>query len=160
MRVKSTILKLIITLILAILLSVILLPHWLEYFRPQWVLLLLVYWALYADNKVGVGIAWFLGLLLDLLSGSILCEHALGLVIISYIAIVFQRQIRMFPVWQQAGVVFVFTLIYLGLIFWIQSIASSAPSLGMFWMTSITTAVFWPLVVKVLNTRQQRLDTL
>ena len=39
------------------------LPGWLDPFRPEWVALVLIYWCMAVPNRVGVGVAWIVGLL-------------------------------------------------------------------------------------------------
>lgn len=160
MPVKRNTKNIIFSLVIAVLLSIFILPSWAQYFRPQWLLMVLIYWALFSDDKVGVFVAWCFGVLLDLLQGSILCEHAIGMVIVIYIVLKLQRQIRMFPVWQQAGAVLILNLLYLGIIFWIQSVVSKAPTSWMFWFSAFTTALLWPWLVAILNSRQRRIEAL
>ena len=53
------------TLFVAFMLTIMPLPEWAIEFRPDWVTLVLVYWAMALPARVGVTIAWFAGLMLD-----------------------------------------------------------------------------------------------
>lgn len=150
----------IVSFIVAFVLSIVVLPAWLESFRPLWVLLVVIYWALYLDNSVGVISAWFLGLLLDLLNSSLLGEHAIGMALVAFLVLQMQRQLQMFPMWQQMAAVFIFSILYLGFIFCAQVLISQAPHYGMFWIPAVVTALIWPWVAAMLHTRQQRFEAL
>ena len=58
-----------VTFIAALLLTIIPLPDWARYLRPDWVGLVLIYWCLALPERVGVSTGWFMGLLVDLLTG-------------------------------------------------------------------------------------------
>ena len=68
------------------------LPIILNAFRPDWLILIIFYWVLAVPHRVSVVHAFILGLLLDLLLGSILGIHALLFSIQAYaISINYQR---------------------------------------------------------------------
>ena len=50
--------------------------------RPAWVALVLVYWCMAAPDQVGVVAGWTTGLLLDVMTGTLLGQHALGLSVV------------------------------------------------------------------------------
>ena len=66
------------TFVIALLLTVIPLPDWARYLRPDWVGLVLIYWCMALPERVGVTTGWFMGLLVDLLTGTVLGQHALS----------------------------------------------------------------------------------
>ncbi len=47
----------------ASLLLVMPLPNWLEYYRPEWMALVVIYWAMALPHKIGLASAWALGFL-------------------------------------------------------------------------------------------------
>ena len=81
-------------------------PAELGYVRPDWVALVLIYWVIALPHRVGVVTAWVMGLMMDILIGSLIGQHALGYIIIVYIAASLYQRLRMFSVWQQAAVLF------------------------------------------------------
>jgi rod shape-determining protein MreD len=142
----------VLSIVIAIFLAILILPHWAQYFRPQWILLVLIYWSLYSSGRIGAGVAWCLGILLDLLNGTLLGEHALALTLVIYLVIKLQRQIRMFPMMQQIIMVFIISLIYLAIIYILQSIFDVSPSGGfLYWITAAISAICWPWVSRLLN---------
>ena len=54
-----------ITLFIAIVLTIIPLPEWARYIRPEWVMLVLIYWCMATPARINVGIAWLMGLIFD-----------------------------------------------------------------------------------------------
>ena len=90
------------TFLVAILLAVVPTPGALGMFWPDWVAIVLVYWCIAIPERLGIGIAWMIGLLLDGLYGSLLGEQALAKALIAYLALRFYLRLRLFPRWQQA----------------------------------------------------------
>ncbi|HDN69117.1 MAG TPA: rod shape-determining protein MreD, partial [Gammaproteobacteria bacterium] len=71
------------TFIIALLLTVIPLPDSMRYLRPDWVGLVLIYWCMALPDRIGVTTGWFAGLMVDMLTGTLLGQHALSLTIIA-----------------------------------------------------------------------------
>lgn len=74
-------------------------------FRPDFMLVVILYWLLRAPNLCNVGTAWFAGLLVDLATGSLLGQHALSFSITAFIALSYQRRLVLFNTWQLVGYV-------------------------------------------------------
>ena len=71
--------------------------------RPDFVLVVLIYWMLRAPHLCNVGTAWTLGLLTDLASGGLLGQNALTYILPAFFAIHYQRRLVLFNELQQAG---------------------------------------------------------
>ena len=67
----------VVTLCIAMLLMILPMPEWARPFRPQWVTLTLIYWAIALPHRVGVGSGFLAGIALDVLTGTLLGQHAL-----------------------------------------------------------------------------------
>ena len=91
----------------ALIFSTMPLPHMIEWGRPEWVALVLIYWVIALPYRVGVSTAWVVGLLMDVLNGTMLGQHALSLSIIVYFTFMLHLRVRVFPLWQQCLTVFV-----------------------------------------------------
>ena len=91
-----------VTFIIAMILMLMPLPEWARPFRPEWLALALIYWSMTTPKNVGVGVAWMLGLCVDVIQGALLGQHALGFAITAYIAIRFHQRVRNYPLHQQA----------------------------------------------------------
>lgn len=140
-----------ITLCLAMMLTILPLPSWAVWLRPQWVLMVIIYWCLAIPDKVSVGIAWGIGLLMDVLLGTLLGQHALAMAVVAYFIVKFHPRIRLFPIWQKTFIVFFLSLIYLGLIYWVQGLLGVLPRTWEFWSPAITSALLWPWVFIILR---------
>ena len=92
---------------LAYLLAIVPFPEWAMDYRPEWVSMVLVYWVMALPYRVGIGSAWFIGLILDILKGSVLGINAMALVIVAYVTLSLHLRFRMFSSLQQAGLVLV-----------------------------------------------------
>lgn len=139
------------TLVAAIILTLIYLPPWLDLLRPYWVALVLIYWALETQDLISLGWAFVIGLLLDLLTGSLLGLHALSLVIIIYLVTRFRPRLRFFPPWQQALSLFALLLNDRIILLWIISLRGDPlPSLS-FWLPPIIGTVLWPWLFLLLD---------
>ena len=87
---------------LALLLGLVPLPALLQPLRPYWLALVLTYWVIETPDRAGLGFAFCIGLLADLLYGGILGEQALRLVVMAFILQRFRARLRFFPLSQQA----------------------------------------------------------
>ncbi len=59
--------------------------HWIGV--PDFVALVLVFWGIHQPRKVGIGIAFFMGLMMDVHDATLLGENALAYTLLSYLAI-------------------------------------------------------------------------
>lgn len=141
----------VLTFIVALMLTMIPLPNWLQELSPHWVLMTLVYWSMALPSRIGVGIAWVMGLLLDVTYDALLGQHALALAVVIFLTLNIHQRLRVFPIWQQAIVVFVFCVIYDIINLWIMGISGYAPSIWLYVLPSFTTALFWPAVFLLLR---------
>ena len=66
----------IVSLIVAMMLALMPLPGGMSVFRPDWVALMMILWAMTVPRAYGVGVAWVIGLVLDVAQGSLLGQHA------------------------------------------------------------------------------------
>ena len=78
---------------------------------PDFVALVLVFWGIHQPRKVGIGMAFFMGLLMDVHDATLLGENALAYTLLSYLAIMIHRRVLWFPVMTQAVHVFPLLLI-------------------------------------------------
>ncbi len=74
-------------------------------FRPDFMLVVLLYWLLRAPNLCNVSMAWVVGLLVDLATGSLLGQHALSFTLTAFIGLSYQRRLVLFSPWQLAAYV-------------------------------------------------------
>lgn len=69
---------------------------------PDMLALTLAFWAVNQPRRVGVGISFFFGLLMDVHQGSLLGQHGLAYSLLAFAAVALHRRMLWFPVLQQA----------------------------------------------------------
>lgn len=140
----------------AMTLSILPLPEWARPFRPDWVALVLLYWCMALPQRVGVGTAWGIGLLMDALTTSLLGQHALGFALAVYLALRFHQQIRVFPLWQQALSVLVLLSIKQLPLLWVAGILGR-PIHGLtVWLPPLMGTILWPWIFVILRDVRRR----
>lgn len=144
------------TFVVALIVALVKWPEWAQPFRPDWVGLVLIYWCLAIPHRVGVGTAWGIGLVEDILYGSLLGQYALARSVIAFIAIRLHLKIRMFPRWQQAAAVFLMLLIGQFVVTWIKSFVSQDSFSYPYWTPSIVGMVLWPWLFVILRDIRRR----
>lgn len=144
------------TVLVAMLLSILPLPVWAAWFRPEWLIVVVIYWALALPDRVSVGTAWLIGLFFDVLNGGLLAQRAMAFAIVIYIVVKVHHRVRVFPIMQQALCVLFFVAIYQLSIFWVQSFLGQAPNDWRYWLPSISSAVIWPWLFIVLRDIRRR----
>lgn len=120
--------------------------------NPDWVLLTLIYWVIAIPERIGVFNAWGVGLLVDVLTGRVLGEHALTYALISYFCVIFHKRLRQYLLLQQSLFIFLSLLFSQIVEIVIESIESNTQFTFTFWLPVITGVLLWPVVSIVLRT--------
>jgi rod shape-determining protein MreD len=148
----------ILTLLAGFILTIMPLPEWFSSHRPQWVALILIYWCMAIPERIGVGISWTTGLLLDVLTGTLLGQHALGFSVIAYIMLKLHLRVRVMPLRQQVFTIFILLLVERLLALWATGAAGyPTPSLW-YWITPLVSTLLWPWVYIVLRDLRRRFN--
>ncbi len=146
----------VLTLVVALTLMILPLPAMVEPFRPEWAILVILYWSLALPARVGVGVAWLVGLLQDVVQATALGSHALAFAVVAYLTIQLCQRIRNVPVWQQALTVLGLVLLARGLLFITRGLSDSAGVDWRFWLPTLTSTLVWPLVFVLLRFLRRR----
>lgn len=146
----------VVSLLLALSLSIMPIPGILGYARPEWVLLTLVYWTMAFPGRVGILTAFGAGLLLDVLQHQVLGQNALGFALISFVVLQIYPQLRVFPVWQQSMVIAFLVALYLLVQLWILGTTGFPPATVWYWTPILTSAIAWPVVYHLLRDLRRR----
>ncbi len=117
---------------------------------PDWVLLTLIYWAFAMPESAGVGKAWCVGLLVDVLTGQLLGQYALAYAVSIFIAVKQHKRLRQFPVIQQSLSVGAILLLARILTFWVERMNHQVVPLS-FWLPVLVGGLMWPVVFTVLR---------
>ena len=119
--------------------------------RPDWVTLTLIFWCLALPHRVSVGSGFIAGLLLDVLTGTLLGQHALALSLIAYVCVRMHQRIRIYPMWQQALTVLVLLILHQLLTLWVDSVIGRPSRPLSYWLPSLISAALWPLVYRLMT---------
>ena len=141
----------IVTIVVSLMLMVVPLPDWATPYRPDWVALTLIYWAMMMPRTWSVGSAWIIGIVLDVAQATILGQHALALCLIVFITVRFHLLMRVFPMQQLTATVFAILALYQFILFWINGVAGVDVPAVNYWGPVITGTVLWPVAVMLLR---------
>ncbi|MCI2282848.1 rod shape-determining protein MreD [Colwellia sp. MSW7] len=139
------------TLLIAVMASIMPLPLSVDAFRPDWVLIVLIYWCMALPGRVNIITAWVMGFLMDVLLGSVLGVHAAAMAISVFIVVENYQKIRNFSIWQQALITGVLSALYHLIVFWLQRFLIDASFISSYLYPVITTVVLWPWVFYLLR---------
>ena len=155
---RTGIWAIVVTFLAAFMLTILPLPEWALPWRPAWVALVLGYWCLALPQTIGVLSGWVIGLLLDVVHGSLFGQHALGLAFVAYFFVLNHRQIRVFPLLRQAMVVgsliFAYTLYSL----LIYNFLGSKPYGYYYLASALTSAFLWPWIFIILRDLRRKFN--
>lgn len=142
--------------IAGLMLTIMPIPEWGRVFRPEWVAMVLIYWCLAVPDRVGLGTGWSMGLMLDVVNGTVLGMHAMGLAAVAFLTLKLYQRIRMFPLWQQSLSVFIIVACNQILVLWVKGVIGQSPSSWSYWLPSVTSMVLWPLLFVILRELRRR----
>ncbi|WGL16463.1 rod shape-determining protein MreD [Microbulbifer bruguierae] len=145
------------TVVVALLLSVMPLPTNWMWFRPAFCALVVIFWTTRMPQELGVGFAWMVGFAADLVTGAALGAHALALAVLAYFSLLTYQRTRAFNPAQQLMWVFVLVGINQLLGNWVHGLAGKPVSGLTFLWPALTTALLWPLVTPWMNHTASRL---
>jgi len=145
---------------LSIIISIILMirpvPNAFEHYRPDWIILVVVYWAIALPHRYNVGQAWISGLVLDLLLGSTLGIQAFSLALVVYLASTYFQLIRNMALWQQAIVIAGLEFTYLLVIYSLENMVGNVQLLGGYYWPVLTTSIIWPWIFLLMRKVRRR----
>lgn len=139
------------SLVAGLILMILPLPDWVQAYRPNWVALTLIYWSMALPRKVGLLYAFFTGLLVDTLLGTLLGEHALALVIIMYVNMNLYQRIRVLSLSQQSVYIFTLLFIYQLVISWVEGVMGRSTPLSLYLGAPVISTLIWPWVFVILR---------
>lgn len=123
--------------------------------RPDFLALVLLYWCIQEPRFVGVGVAWFVGLAMDVGDGTVFGQHALAYAFLAYAAEYFRRRVLRFPLWQQAAQVAVLLLLCSALVLLIRVVGGANLPRWTYAVPPLVGALLWPVVSVVLQWPQR-----
>ena len=132
--------------IIALIIGAISLPSILETISPFWMLIFFIYWIIYTDTKMVYLFAFILGLLTDILQGSILGQNALALLISSAFIVNVKKSFYVSNLTTQQVYVFFASLIYLIPLILTHLVIQGFDFSWLVILSPFTGSIIWPLV--------------
>jgi rod shape-determining protein MreD len=123
---------------------------------PDLLAVAVVFWNVHQPRRVGVGVAFLFGLLIDVHQGALLGQHAFAYTLLSFVAITIHRRLLWFGVIEQALQILPVFVAAHGVSLAVRMLAG-----GMFpgwWLllAPVFEALLWPLVTLLLLAPQRR----
>jgi rod shape-determining protein MreD len=137
--------------LVGLLLSVLPMPRLLEWLRPDFLLLVVIWFALMAPRAGGLLFAFVAGLFLDAFRGVVLGQHALAFVVVAYLVHRFHLRMRMFSLLQQSLFVFSLLALYQFALWWIDGITGHPVNDWARWLPVFTGTLLWPVLTGFLG---------
>lgn len=123
---------------------------------PDFVALVLVFWSIHQPRRVGIGVAFLMGILMDVHDATLLGENALSYTLLSYFAIMIHRRVLWFPILTQALHVLPLLLLMQAVQLVVRWIVSQQFPGWFYFAESIVATLLWPLVTNILLAPQRR----
>lgn len=142
--------------LLALLLDIYPLPLEYRLLRPQFTLLVVVYWLLVLPQSASMLGLLALSLVQDMLLAAPLGQHALMLLPVAWLCLRSYRRVRHFSRWQEVFWVGLLMVIALLMSYWVQSLSGIEFSSAHLFLPALASAIFWPFIVLVLDRLRRR----
>ena len=152
----KSMMAIILSLILAMSLTILPMPNGANLLRPLWIMMILIYWVLALPHRVNVGIAWCCGLVSDVLYGSVLGEHAFVYTLIAYFVYKMHIRMRLASGLQKSLTVFGLLVLHQLLLLILQGLQGQATIHGSFWLPCVSSTVIWSWLFLVLRDYRRR----
>jgi rod shape-determining protein MreD len=123
---------------------------------PDLLALTLVFWNVYQPRRVGIGAAFFFGLLMDVHQGAVLGQHAEAYTLLSFLAITMHRRLLWFSLAEQALQLLPILIVAHAVSLVVRLLSSgSFPGWSML-LAPLFEAMLWPVVSFLLLAPQRR----
>lgn len=143
------------TLLVALSLNLVPLPPPALMLRPDFLALVLLYWCIQAPRHVGVGVAWVMGILMDVGDATLFGQHALAYAFLAYAAEYFRRRVLRFPLWQQAAQVALLLAFCAALVLLVRFVGGAPVPRWTYFVPALVGALLWPLLSVILQLPQR-----
>jgi rod shape-determining protein MreD len=154
----------ILSLVATLALASVPLPDVIAPLRPAWVAVVLLYWSLMAPRHFSLMTAFWMGIALDTLTGALLGQNALALLVIVYLAEKFHLRLRVFPLSQLAITVLLLLCLYEFVLFWIDGMVTVSPfdpvpgravPFAERWVPPLTGTLVWVALYMLFDRRER-----
>jgi rod shape-determining protein MreD len=123
--------------------------------QPDFLALVLLYWCIHQPPLISAGIAWCLGLVMDVADATVFGQHALAYAVLAYAAEYFRRRVLRFPLWQQAAQVAVLLLFCAALVLLVRVVGGAPLPRWTYAVGPLVGALLWPVITGLLQWPQR-----
>ena len=141
--------------LIALVLSVVPMPDIAIDLSPLWMLAFFAYWLVYYQVKGRFFMALLLGVLLDVLTGDILAQNALALILSSAFIVNVKQSFFVSNISTQQTYIFVASCIYLFFILLVHTLVHGFNFSYYLLLAPVTTALIWPIIKHLLSRMKQ-----
>lgn len=131
-------------------------PDQVAILMPNWTLLTLMYWSIALPHKVSIFSGFIVGLLFDVLTGSLLGQQALIFSMAAFFCHSFYSRFRNYRIWQQSISIFVFLVSIKLLSLWIERFTFHTGYTYQHGIQVFISAMSWPIVFASLRYVRRR----
>lgn len=123
---------------------------------PDLLALVLVFWAVHQPRRVGIIVAFFFGVVMDVHQGALLGQHALAYTLMAFGAVAMQRRLLWFELpAQMLQVLPMFVLAQVAMLLVGLAAGGMFPGWSM-WLAPLFQALLWPVATLLLLAPQRR----
>jgi rod shape-determining protein MreD len=140
----------------ALTLAIVPLPSPLDVLRPDFLVLVVLYWSIQSPRAGGLTLAFVAGLALDILKGFVLGQHAFALTLMAAWATQLRLRLRVFSVLHQSLTIFALLTGYQFILFWIDGATGNPVTSFGRWLAPLVGALIWPLLAGTLHRLHER----
>lgn len=123
---------------------------------PDVLMLLLVFWSVHQPLRVGIGVAFFFGVVMDVQQAALLGQHALAYTALSFFAITMHRRLLWFSVPSQALQVLPIFVAAHAIELGIRMLGGGVFPGWQMLLAPLIESVLWPIVSVLLLAPQRR----
>jgi rod shape-determining protein MreD len=142
--------------LVALALAVLPLPGALDAFRPDFLVLVVLYWSIESPRAGGLTLAFVSGLALDVIHGVVLGQHALALTLMAGWATHLRLRLRVFSMLSQCLTIFALLTGYQFVLFWVDGATGNPVTTFGRWLAPVIGAILWPLLAGILSRLHER----
>lgn len=144
------------SMLLGLLFQLMPVPEVVDASRPDWLLLIMIYWAMALPHRYNILTAWVLGTVLDVLLGSYLGIRSLTFSLVIYVIVLNYQKLRNFSIWQQALIIAFLLLLYHLLIYWMQFVIFRSEFQVQQLLPVLSGTLIWPWIYWLLRRLRRR----
>jgi rod shape-determining protein MreD len=143
------------TFLMALLINLLPWTGWGLWVRPDFVVLVLLYWCIDQPRKIGFAVAWVLGLMMDVADGSLFGQHALAYTLVAFAGIALHRRVQRFSTTPQALHVVPLLLLNDAIVLLIRLASGSDFPGYWYFFGSVVGGLLWPALSYLLKLPQR-----